>query len=257
MTGTELERILSHCEELHSDLKMILTVNARHTAASGIAGEYGEIMRQHNNAGLCFVAGNRAYLSEDEHDLDAALRIRQLVECGRNQLPDAPIFIGSEGQLGLAAELSSRYSVIPFMLLDGSLEENVATLRSANAGRKTAVYCPCHLGGDASNLVESFGFYALRRRRVRRNLRKQGFDVSKMKSELASGLAPSESAALDAAIRELVLCGSTGVWRGLRQLSLIGVDYAAFLIGEQNVRAMDDFSQVLEQFNKLNVSGEL
>ena len=97
MSPSELDTLLGWVEELESDLTIVVTVNARHQTAFELNAEYTESMRQHGNGGLCFVAGNPTYLSEDERELDGESRIVELVKSSRSKLPSTPIFLGSEG----------------------------------------------------------------------------------------------------------------------------------------------------------------
>jgi len=251
MTAQELDNILSLAEELESDLTTVMTVNARHLSAFDIARDYVEVQSQHENAGLCFVAGNPSYLSEEERKLDAKSRITELVRYSRTSLPSAPIFVGSEGLLELAAELGAEYSAIPFMLLGGLIEDQVSRLRSNGIGDGTAIYCPCHLSSQTTGgLVKSFGHYALRRKWVREALRKQGLSASDVRSQTSNGgsLETAAMSVLVHAIRNLALCDTRQTQETLHKFSEIGIRYIAVLLAEESSEENERLSELAAEF---------
>jgi hypothetical protein len=251
MTAQELQNILSLAEELESDLTTVMTVNARHLSAFDIARDYVEVASQHENAGLCFVAGNPSYLSEEERKFDAKSRIRELVLVSRTRLPSAPIFVGSEGLLELASELGAEYSAIPFMLLGGSIEDQLSKLRSNGIGDDIAVYCPCHLSSQtAGALIKSFGHYALRRKWVRGALRKQGVSVADVRAQISTGgpLGATATHVLMDAIRNLALCDGEQTHERLRTFSQMGVKYVAVLLAEENAEQNERLSELASEF---------
>lgn len=250
VSALELDRLLSLAEELESNLTTIVTVNARHSSAFQVLNCYVEAMSQHRNAGLCFVAGNPSYLTEEERRLDPKSRITQLVRAGRNQLPNVPIFIGAEGLQDLASELTLEYSAIPFMLLDRSIEDQVCGLRSDGNG--TAVYCPSDLSSENDReLIKAFGQYALRRRRVREALRSEGLKVSEVRTEISNGgpTEPNAEQVLIDAIRSLALCGMGRTHLRLRELSQQGVRYAALLLAEESAEQNEHLSKLAQEYH--------
>ncbi len=251
MTAQELDNILRLAEELKSDLTTVMTVNARHLSAFEISNDYVEAISQHKNAGLCFVAGNHAYLSEEERKLDAKSRILELVTTSRNRLQSAPIFVGSEGLTELASELAAEYSAIPFMLLGGSTEDQISKLRSNGNGNGTAIYCPCDLSSETTgSLIRSFGHYALRRKWVRVALRKQGLSVSDVRTQISNGgsLEANAMQVLVDAIRTLALCGAGQIPERLRRFSQMGVKYVAVLLAEESAEQNERLSQLANGF---------
>lgn len=251
MSALELDKVLSLCEEIESDLTTVITVNARHQSAFDIANDYMEVMCQHENAGLCFVAGNPSYLLEEERKIDARSRIRELVRSSRNKLPSARIFVGSEGLLELTSELADDYSTIPFMLLGVSIEDQLSKLRSQGIGNGAAVYCPCRLSSQTSGaLIKSFGHYALRRKWVRGALRKQGLSVSNARTQISNG-GPLEAGAtrvLVDAIRNLALCDAGQAQERLRKFSQMGVKYVAVLLAEESAEENERLSKLTDAF---------
>lgn len=161
MLASELDKVLTLAEELDSDLTTVMTVNARHICALEIAEDYTELACQHGNAGLCFVAGNPSYLTEEERQFDAKSRVSDLVRFCRKELSSAPIFVGTEGLREWAFELCREYSTIPFMLLGGAVEEHASKVRLKGIHDGVGVYCPCDLSNKTDHeLIESFGQYA-------------------------------------------------------------------------------------------------
>jgi len=231
MTPNEFNDILCLGEELGSDLTTIVTINARHECAFQLTDEYVQVMERHENGGLCFVAGNPTYLTNEERDADVRSRIGDLVKTSRERLAGTPIFVGSEGLRDLTSELAESHSVIPFMLLgghDGELNPG---------GTEAAVYCPCYLSfDDETKLIKALGPYALRRRWVRMALRERGLRVRDVKSQVSNGGAVDAKAAnvLRQAIRKLALCDAQQAQETLRKYSSAGVRYAAVLLAKDN-----------------------
>ena len=250
MSALELDNVLSLAEELESNLTTIMTVNARHSSAFQILNGYLDVMSQHRNAGLCFVAGNPSYLTEEEHRLDPKSRITRLVRAAGNRLPSAPLFIGSEGLQGLVSELTLEYSAIPFMLLGRSLEDQASSVRSNGSG--TAVYCPSDLSRENDqDLLKSFGQYALRRRWVREALRDEGLKISKVRTEISNGRLTDSRAqqVLIDTIHSLALCGHDRTHVRLRELSQKGVRYAALLLPEESGEQNEHLSKLAGEFH--------
>jgi len=250
MSPTEIDRTLALLHELESELNLILTINARHRAAFDTARDYSEVIAHHGNAGLCFVAGNPIYLSEEERHLDAKDRLMELVASSRHKLPSAPIFLGSEGLHDITITLSQKYSVVPFVLLDSSAQAKASSIRSKSK-KETGVYCPCHLSADGDgSLIKAFGAYALRRRWVRKALRDRGLRVIDVKSQIANGGAVGPAAlVLGDAIRELALCGESAAKKRLAVLSDSGVRYVALLLAEETAEEASNLEKLRSRFS--------
>jgi hypothetical protein len=205
-------------------------------------------MSHHNNTGLCIVAGNSSYLTEQERTVDPVSRVAELVRVGRNQLRSAPIFVGSEGLRDLVPELTLRYSAIPFMLLGPSVDQT-SRMVADNCG--TAVYCPCKLSnGDNEELIKSFGYYALRRRWVRETLRSKGFRVSEVRAKISNGgtLQAGAEQILGNAIQNLALFGKWRTHTRLHELSRSGISYVACLPADEDAEQNEHLSELAEQF---------
>ena len=249
MAASELSEILASCGELDTNLTTILTLNARHLVAFEILREYVEVISQHGNAGFCFVAGNPVYLSEEEKQLDARSRMREFVTDARTRLESTPIFIGSEGQLELAVELSAKYATIPFMLMSSSVQDQVSRALSNDACNSVGVYCPYLFSENGPNesQIETLGQYALRRKWVKQSLRRVGVKPSEVRTQITSGerlAEPSRQILIDA-IRTLALCDIGDFHDRLRKFSSIGVRYLAFLSAVEDFDGWERFSDML------------
>lgn len=254
LAASELQKVLSSCSERNAKLTTVLTINARHSNAFDNLKDYADVVSQYHNAGFCFVAGNSAYLSEEEKQLDAKSRLRELVTMTRDGLGSVPIFVGSEGQLELASELVAKYSCIPFMLMGGSVQDRVSRMFPDGAWNEVGVYCPYLLSesGDDEVQIKALGQYALRRRWVRQALRKTGVTVSEVRTQMLKGEKlddPARQILLEA-IQTLALCDVEGFPETLRKLSSIGVKYLAFLSAVEDIGRDEEFSEMLSNAMK-------
>ncbi len=252
MPPSELDSLLSWVEELESNLTIVVTVNARHRSAFDLIAEYTESMRQHDNGGLCFVAGNPTYLCEEECELDGESRILELVKTSRSKLPSAPIFLGSEVMHPSSLQVAASYNVIPFMLLGKRTMSTLAERNSTDGVSESAVYCPAYLSAhNEKKLVKALGPYALRRRWVRRMLRERGLRVADVKSQISNGglTERTTESLLANAIRELALCKGDHAEQTLRGLSSLGVRYAAVLQAEDSGEEFEHLRRLATQFS--------
>jgi hypothetical protein len=228
-----------------------MTLNARHSTTYDNLKEYTEIISQYNNAGFCFVAGNPVYLSEEERQVDAKSRMRELVTIARSSLESGPIFIGSEGQFELAMELAAKYATIPFMLMDGSVQDQASRMLSNDTCNEIGLYCPYLLSesGNDELLIQTLGQYALRRKWVRQASRKVGAKRSDVQTQINEGQRIEEPARqiLIDAIRTLALCDIGDFPDTLRKSSSIGVRYLAFLSALEDFDGEERFSDILSE----------
>ena len=244
MTPAKLDRNIAYLTESESDLTLIMTINARHASAFDHARDYVEVIRQSGNAGFCFVAGNATYLTEEERVSDAVGRLTELVAQTRRTLPEAPIFVGSEGLAGFTHRLSEEHSTIPFALL-GSKESNLED-------GTVAVYCPCYLAADSeTERIRALGSYAMRRGWVRQALRERGLRVSEVRAQLSDGGVVQDSAisVLGDAIQHLALCGLRQAEHSLRRFSTHGIAYVALLPATESDKEAAEMARLASRFN--------
>ena len=132
--------------------------------------------------GICLVAGNAAYLDADERRRPLARTIREAVKLVRKDCKDREVWIGTEGVLGLAAELAAEYELTPFLLLDRSLESNVKSLRDSGFTGDFSIYVPFYISTNRRRVLHDVLYrlsgYMLRRRWVREEAKRLNHDLS-------------------------------------------------------------------------------
>jgi hypothetical protein len=110
--------------------------------------------------GRVLVAGNGAYLSEEEGQRAVAPRLGE----GADRYPDA--WVGTEG----VARIALATGATQFELLSRSTERDVRGLRAAGFDGEIAVYAPTVLTDDEDAILDAVGAYVSRRAPVRRAL---------------------------------------------------------------------------------------
>ncbi len=111
--------------------------------------------------GLCLVAGNPAYLSEDELRVKARPLIMEAASRFREKAKDLTLFVGSENMLKTSRVAAQLYKAIPLMLLGPRLEEERAVVSAVNGG--FGVYVPFYVGGGCRDAWERLAAYVRRR----------------------------------------------------------------------------------------------
>lgn len=106
------------------------------------------------------VAGNRAYLTDDERRRAVAPRLR----AAREDTPDA--WVGTEGIERIALATGGTQ----FELLSRGTEREISAMRAAGFDGDVALYAPTVLTDDPDEMLEAIGRYVARRRPVRRAL---------------------------------------------------------------------------------------
>ncbi|MDJ0270615.1 MAG: hypothetical protein NXY59_08750 [Aigarchaeota archaeon] len=161
------DSLLRYDEENGGGLISVLTLPVRRCDFEERFQGVLEILRSHESGGLCLVAGNPAYLSEDEARRLAGRLLIDAVKRAKEVLGDRLIMVGSENMVAPAIEAARRFRAIPFALLNGADDYEIRLL-SKEAAIPVAVYAPFYigktLGGDAETRLTA---YALRRRKLR------------------------------------------------------------------------------------------
>lgn len=116
-----------------------------------------------DGVGRVFVAGNPAYLSDEERSRAVAPRLNAALASSESAL--CP-WVGTEGieRLALAA------GGVQYDLLSQHTREEVRALRSVGYEGTIAVYAPTVLSGDDDEILDAVGGYVARRQAVRRAL---------------------------------------------------------------------------------------
>lgn len=171
----ELQSLLRLRERFATNPVTILTISSRRDDAPLRLGEALRVINKHANCGLCLVAGNKRYLNESEQRKPAVKTLRKFVKRARERT-QRTIFIGSEGLVREAAKLAEEYDLIPFLLLNQNLEEDLKVTREITGGMPTAVYAPTYLADRKADddVIKHLLGYMLRRRWVCERLAEEG-----------------------------------------------------------------------------------
>lgn len=145
-------------------------------------GDDGHVDRLPDAVGRVLVAGNPAYLSDEERGRAVAPRLR----AARETAPDA--WVGTEGVERVALAVGGTQ----FDLLGRSTRRDCRALRAAGWEGGLAVYAPTVLTDDADAVLDALGPYLGRRRPVRRALPDD----------------PTTSAAASGRVREVLLAAA-------------------------------------------------
>jgi hypothetical protein len=128
--------------------------------------EFVESLAGSSRAGLCIVAGNPHYLSEEEAARRAGPLLMEAAALSRARLGDLPIMVGTENVESAALKCCMRHRCMPFFLLDEGVENFVESYRNF-LDVPVAVYAPFFIGDDLSREAEeTIMAYASRRRRL-------------------------------------------------------------------------------------------
>jgi hypothetical protein len=103
-----------------------------------------------------------------------------VVKFVRQHFEDLPVFVGTEGLGVQAAELCVEYDLIPFLLLDKGLEDEIAIVEDAMGRENAALYAPFLVSKNYPRLLRDILYrlagYIMRRRWVKEELKKMGYD---------------------------------------------------------------------------------
>jgi len=159
----------------------ILTYSTRHSYCERNIREALEGASGPQRFGLCLVAGNAAYLDNYEKRRPLMRTIREAVRFAGENIGDCEIWIGTEGVLRLATELSAEHGLTPFLLFDRSLKPNIEFLRDRGIEDFT-IYVPYYIATNTRRVLRDVLYrmsgYMLRRRWVREEARRLNFDLS-------------------------------------------------------------------------------
>jgi len=138
---------LTEFEELLSEgwsLEIVLTIPVRRSDFEERFAEVVEVLKNHDTASACLVAGNPAYLSDYEAALKAGPLIMRAAETYRRELGRRPLYIGSEKMVKTAVKAAFIHKASPIVLYNGNLNEELR-IYPANDVLK-GVYIPFYFG---------------------------------------------------------------------------------------------------------------
>ncbi|MDH5816213.1 MAG: hypothetical protein QE164_05535 [Candidatus Nezhaarchaeota archaeon] len=166
----ELEELLG----LFPNIKTYITLAARRRDVDQLLNLYVPVIEEFENAGLCVVAGNKAYLDEDEASRSAYKSIKRVLHQLSGRV--SSILLGVEGIESKLNYVVKAYSgITPFFLYD---EEKLGLIEKCyERGLECAVYVPYAIDRPPADVVVALADYALRRKWLRDRLIEMGYDV--------------------------------------------------------------------------------
>jgi hypothetical protein len=111
-----------------------------------------------------------------------ARTIREAVKTVRRNFEDQEVWIGTEGILRLATDLSIEYELMPFLLFDKTLESNIHYLRDHGFTGDFAMYVPFYISANRRRVLHDVLYrlsgYMLRRKWIREEAKQLNYDLS-------------------------------------------------------------------------------
>jgi hypothetical protein len=160
-------------------LVTVLTFSSRHHGVLRLIDRTVNALTDCENFGLNLVVGNKAFLDWREVRRPPKTTLVDSIKFVRRCF-NGEVFIGAEGLVKTAAELAVEYDLIPFLLLDKDLEENLALVKDIVGSRDIAVYVPFLVSKNYPRLLNDVLYrlagYILRRKWVQEELKKLGYD---------------------------------------------------------------------------------
>jgi hypothetical protein len=147
--------------------RVVITLPVRRSDFPDRLKDVMRLLSRSERASLCLVAGNPAYLTEEERKLSAGGLLASAVKRVIGELgPETEIFVGTERVEKVVARLCAEHNVVPFLLLDDHSPELLARLRP-NSNR-LAVYVPFAVGPRREEAIPALLPYVERRMRALR-----------------------------------------------------------------------------------------
>lgn len=147
--------------------KVVITLPVRRSDFPERLKGVMRLLSRSERASLCLVAGNPAYLTEEERKRPAGGLLASAVKRVIGELgPETEVFVGTERVENVVARLCAEHNVVPFLLLDDHSPELLARLRP-NSNR-LAVYVPFAVGPRREDAIPSLISYVERRMRALR-----------------------------------------------------------------------------------------
>ena len=172
----ETQELVAHSK----NLRTIFSFSSRHYGSLKLLLQTLNALKNRDKVGLNVVVGNPAYLDWRELRRPSIRTLVDSIKFIRKNFNDISVLVGTEGLTGTAAELAADYDLVPFLLLDRNLEEEVATVRDRIGNGNLAIYVPFLISENYPRLLHDILFrlsgYILRRRWVQNGLRELGYD---------------------------------------------------------------------------------
>ncbi|MEM2851096.1 MAG: hypothetical protein QXW18_04740 [Candidatus Bathyarchaeia archaeon] len=246
-------------EKLVNSLKglvTVLTFSSRHHGVLRLIDRTVNALTNCENFGLNLVVGNKAFLDWREVRRPPKATLIDSIKFVRRCF-DGKVFVGAEGLVKTAAELAVEYNLIPFLLLDKDLEENLAVVKDIVGSGDIAVYVPYLISKNYPRLLNDILYrlagYILRRKWVQEELKKLGYDplhpkiraIGQEKRPLTSDLMTEKlSAFLKSAANMLTIYGGADtVTARLTLLKKLGVTIVVGLPIKENEQQILAFGE--------------
>ena len=177
MMPYEAEELIAHSKGLET----IIAFSTRHRNSLRLLDQtIGSLDAR--SIGLNLVVGNPAYLSPGEARRPYFRTLVDTVRFVREHFENLHMFIGIEGLGTKAAELCVEYDLVPFLLLDRGLEEEIIKVKDVTRSENMALYVPYFVSKNYPRLLRDILYrlsgYIMRRRWVKDELKKMGYDPS-------------------------------------------------------------------------------
>jgi len=246
----EVEKLVNSSKGLLT----VLTFSSRHHGVLRLLDRTVNALTNRENFGLNLVAGNKAFLDWREVRRPPKMTLVDSIKFVRRCF-DGEVFIGTEGLVKTAAELAVEYNLIPFLLLDKNLEENLTIVKDIVGKRDIAVYVPFLISKNYPRLLNDVLYrlagYILRRKWVQEELKKLGYDpmhpkiraIGQEKRPLTSDLMTEKlSSFLKSAARVLTIYGDAdAVAERITLLKKLGVNIVVGLPIKENEQQILSF----------------
>ncbi|MEM3507173.1 MAG: hypothetical protein QW589_00515 [Candidatus Bathyarchaeia archaeon] len=174
----EIKELISYSKGLTT----VLTFSTRHINSLRLIRQSLDSIQNFEEFALNLVVGNKAYLNWREVRRPAIRTLIDAIKFVKKRYNNLKIFIGTEGIMKSATQLALEYDLIPFLLFDKNLEENISTIHEDFKNKKIALYVPFFISKNyprmLNDILDRLAGYILRRKWVQEGLKKIGYDPS-------------------------------------------------------------------------------
>lgn len=174
----EIEKLLSFSKVL-----TILTFTARHRNILKILNQSLAAAKSLNKpVSVNIVAGNKVYLTPAEINRNSSKALIESIKFIKRNYPETLIFIGAEGLIKTATQLAAEYNLIPMLILDKELKNNLEYIKDFDKSINVSLYAPYLISRNYPRLLHDIlvrlAGYILRRRWVQKELKALGYEPS-------------------------------------------------------------------------------
>ncbi|MEM0384419.1 MAG: hypothetical protein QXI02_02785 [Candidatus Caldarchaeum sp.] len=154
---SDYARLVHRCVE-YSLCTPVLTIPVRRHDFHCRLEEFMSVLDSTDGCGVCLVAGNRAYLDEDERRIAAGPLVLKACEMVR-RIRRCLLMVGTERMEKTASKAACMYGASPFILLNPALSEELGRYDTA-----VGVYAPFYIGNEiAEEALDRMKAYVTRR----------------------------------------------------------------------------------------------